>query len=267
MASRGPIAWLLLFAIATGMLGGCGQMRPVGSRADLVAYTVKPGDTLYSISWRYGYDHREVAAWNSIAAPYNIYVGQRLLLISPYQAVPRAASAKTASSASPAPTRTVTKPSPVSKSPVTSSAAVGKAGGARTLEKTGKRLQSKSIHWRWPTSGHLRSKYAPGDGKKGLDIEGKMGQAILAAAGGSVVYSGNGLIGYGNLVIIKHNDHYLSAYGHNRRLLVKEGTEVKQGEKIAEMGDSGKDGVILHFEIRRDGKPVDPLRFLPKQGS
>ena len=94
-----------------------------------------------------------------------------------------------------------------------------------------------------------------------------MGQPIIAAAGGKVVYSGDGLIGYGNLVIIKHNDTYLSAYGHNRRLLVKEGSEVKQGQKIAEMGDSGKQGVILHFEIRRDGKPVDPLRYLPKQGS
>lgn len=94
-----------------------------------------------------------------------------------------------------------------------------------------------------------------------------MGQSIFAAAGGKVVYSGDGLIGYGNLIIIKHDNTYLSAYGHNRRLLVKEGSEVKQGQKIAEMGDSGKQGVILHFEIRRDGKPVDPLRYLPKNNS
>lgn len=94
-----------------------------------------------------------------------------------------------------------------------------------------------------------------------------MGQPIFAAAGGKVVYSGDGLIGYGNLIIIKHDNTYLSAYGHNRRLLVKEGSEVKQGQKIAEMGDSGKQGVILHFEIRRDGKPVDPLRYLPKKDS
>ncbi len=99
-----------------------------------------------------------------------------------------------------------------------------------------------------------------------MDIAGKLGQPVMAAASGKVVYSGNGLIGYGNLVIIKHDTHYLSAYGHNRRLLVKEGGEVKQGEKIAEMGDSGKEGVVLHFEIRRDGKPIDPLRYLPKQG-
>lgn len=94
-----------------------------------------------------------------------------------------------------------------------------------------------------------------------------MGQPIFAAAGGKVVYSGDGLIGYGNLIIIKHDNTYLSAYGHNRRLLVKEGSEVEQGQKIAEMGDSGKQGVILHFEIRRDGKPVDPLRYLPKKDS
>jgi lipoprotein NlpD len=113
----------------------------------------------------------------------------------------------------------------------------------------------------------VRNRFNPSRGKKGLDIEGKVGQSILAAANGKVVYSGDGLIGYGNLVIIKHDDTYLSAYGHNRRLLVQEGNEVKQGQKIAEMGDSGKQGVILHFEIRRDGKPVDPLRYLPKKGS
>ena len=100
-----------------------------------------------------------------------------------------------------------------------------------------------------------------------MDIAGNLGQSVVAAAAGKVVYSGNGLIGYGNLIIIKHDAHYLSAYGHNRRLLVKEGSEVKAGEKIAEMGDSGKEGTLLHFEIRRDGKPVDPLRYLPKQGS
>jgi len=247
MPRKNVIWWLWVFVIVTGMLGGCGQMRPVGSRADLIGYTVKPGDTLYSISWRYGYDHREVAAWNSISAPYNIYVGQRLLLIAPYQAEPREAPAKTSSPVSVAassPAGTVPRAAVVNPSPPVASVSKSRVQAPRTLEKTQQRLQSKNILWRWPTSGNLRSKYDPGDGKKGLDIEGKMGQSILAAAGGKVVYSGNGLIGYGNLIIIKHNDHYLSAYGHNRRLLVKEGAEVKQGEKIAEMGDSGKDGII-----------------------
>jgi lipoprotein NlpD len=137
----------------------------------------------------------------------------------------------------------------------------------KRVEKVPQRLHNGKITWRWPTGGNIRNRFDPSGGKKGLDIEGKMGQPIYAAAGGKVVYSGDGLIGYGNLIIIKHDSTYLSAYGHNRRLLVKEGSEVKQGQKIAEMGDSGKQGVILHFEIRRDGKPVDPLRYLPKKDS
>ena len=254
------LRWLV-WVTSVAVLLGCGQMRPVGTRADLIHYQVKPGDTLYSISWRYGYDHREVAAWNSIPAPYNIYPGQRLLLISPYQSEPRKRPANTVSAKAPLPSAPTSRPA--SASPAGKSVSVP----PRKLEKPKPHHQSRRITWRWPTNGNLRSKFSPGDGKKGLDIEGRMGQSVLAAAPGKVVYSGNGLIGYGNLIIIKHDDHYLSAYGHNRRLLVKEGTEVKQGEKIAEMGDSGKEGIILHFEIRRDGKPVDPLRYLPRQGS
>jgi lipoprotein NlpD len=117
----------------------------------------------------------------------------------------------------------------------------------------------------WPTEGVIVAGFEPASGKKGVDIRGQLGQGVVAAADGNVVYSGSGLIGYGNLLIIKHDDAYLSAYGHNRRLLVKEGAQVKQGEKIAEMGDSGKEGIILHFEIRRDGKPVNPLTYLPKR--
>lgn len=251
-----------MFLVLTAVvLGGCGEMKPMGARSDLVSYTVKPGDTLYSISWRYGYDHRKVAAWNSIPPPYNIYPGQRLRIIAPYQGAPRERddrpSAPATAAAAPAPQRT----------PTTATAPANRGVAAATVEKSGPRLQSMDIAWRWPTRGSLVAKFAPANGKKGLDIAGRQGQDIVAAAGGQVVYSGNGLIGYGNLIIIKHNDHYLSAYGYNRRLLVKEGTEVRQGEKIAEMGDNGKERNILHFEIRRDGKPVDPLHYLPKHGS
>ena len=279
MPKRRVMRGLLVIVIVAGLLGGCGEMRPMGNRSDLIHYTVKQGDTLYSISWRYGYDHREVAAWNSIPPPYTIYPGQQLLIIAPYQADPRelpasqaaqtstTASASTQSgTASQVPPRMVGRTAAVSR-PLPTTSGTTRNTSRQVLEKDTARLQSKSIHWRWPTNGNLLNKYAPNDGKKGLDIAGKLGQPILAAAGGRVVYSGNGLIGYGNLIIIKHNDHYLSAYGHNRRLLVKEGAEVKQGEKIGEMGDSGKDGIILHFEIRQDGKPVDPLRYLPKQDS
>jgi lipoprotein NlpD len=248
-----------------GLLSGCGQMQPMGSRSEMINYTVKGGDTLYSIAWRYGYDHREVAAWNNIPAPFTIHPGQRLYIIPPYQSRERKSLPRDRQAAS---TTGAASPAAVATRKSSSSTSVTKASTPRRkVEKNATRLQNRTIRWRWPTTGKLLTKYSPAKGKKGLDIGGKLGQTIKAAADGKVVYSGSGLIGYGNLIIIKHNDTYLSAYGHNRRLLVKEGTMVKQGQKIAEMGDSGKAGVTLHFEIRRDGKPVDPLRYLPKNGS
>lgn len=254
----------MLLALTAVALGGCGEMKPMGARSDLVSYTVKPGDTLYSISWRYGYDHRKVAAWNSIPPPYNIHPGQQLRIIAPYQGVPDERDGRPSGTATAA-------PAPAPQGAPTTAPAIASANrviaAPTAVEKSGPRLQSKDIAWRWPTSGSLLARFAPANGKKGLDIAGRRGQEVVAAAGGQVVYSGNGLIGYGNLIIIKHNDHFLSAYGYNRRLLVKEGTEVKPGEKIAEMGDNGKTQYLLHFEIRRDGKPVDPLHYLPKQGS
>ena len=125
---------------------------------------------------------------------------------------------------------------------------------------------NKRLTWRWPTSGKILSTYSKSAaGRKGIDIAGKSGQSIIAAASGKVVYSGNGLPRYGNLLIIKHNDVYLSAYAHNKTLLVKEGQLVKAGQKIALLGRSGTQQNQLHFEIRRNGKPVDPMRFLPKR--
>jgi lipoprotein NlpD len=256
----------VVFGVLLGTLAGCGRMLPMGGRDELIKYTVQKSETLYSISWRYGYDHREVAAWNHIKPPYNIYPGQQILLIAPHQmdakshrnvaAVPAASSSSTSISRSPAATP-----------PVVASATISKPRNTPTkkmLEKAQANRHLKGIAWRWPSQGVVVSGFNPDQGKKGVDIRGKLGQSVIAAASGNVVYSGSGLIGYGNLVIIKHNDTYLSAYAHNRQLLVKEGADVKQGEKIAEMGDSGKEGVILHFEIRRDGKPVNPLTYLPK---
>jgi lipoprotein NlpD len=117
--------------------------------------------------------------------------------------------------------------------------------------------------WRWPARGKVVTSFSA-SGRKGIDIEGRFGQTVMAAAGGRVVYSGSGLIGYGQLIIVKHNKRYLSAYAHNNKLLVKEGDAVKGGQRIAEMGRSGPNRALLHFEIRRDGKPIDPLRYLPK---
>jgi len=253
---------VLIYALTALMLAGCGQMQPMGARSDMINYRVKPGDTLYSIAWRYGYDPREVAAWNNIPAPYTIRPGQHIYMIPPYQKrarnnLPR----ERVASSRPSTTSSHTVRTPVHTTTATS------AGSRHKVEKTQTRLQNRKVRWQWPTHGKLLNKYSPSKGKKGVDIRGELGQPVKAAAAGKVVYSGNGLIGYGNLIIVKHNDTYLSAYGHNRRLLVKEGTMVKQGQKIAEMGDSGKEGVLLHFEIRREGKPVNPLRYLPKNGS
>jgi len=121
-----------------------------------------------------------------------------------------------------------------------------------------------TTNWRWPAQGKVVAGFDPGSGKKGIDITGRSGQSIFSAAAGDVVYSGSGLLGYGKLVIIKHDDVYLSAYGHNSQLLVKEGDKVATGQEIAKMGVSPKEGAMLHFEIRKEGKPVDPTRYLPK---
>lgn len=265
--------WIAAAFAASLFLAGCGEMRPIGERSDLIVYTVKPGDTLYSVSWRYGYDPREIAAWNTISHPYTIYVGQRLMIIPPYQTAPREPPAPTGTTypqGSSGTAAAVSQGAVISRTPLpvaTKPDTTPSAAVTSRVDTSGLSRHSDNIDWRWPTKGMLRSSFGPSAGKKGVDIAGTLGQPVFAAAAGKVVYSGNGLIGYGNLVIIKHDAHYLSAYGHNRRLLVKEGSEVKQGEKIAEMGDSGKDGVVLHFEIRRDGKPVDPLHYLPKQGT
>lgn len=125
----------------------------------------------------------------------------------------------------------------------------------------------QELSWKWPTQGQVTERFSSSDDtRKGIDISGRLGQPVIASAPGRVVYSGSGLRGYGQLIIIKHNERFLSAYAHNRKLLVKEGQAVSAGQSIAEMGSSGADEVKLHFEIRRDGKPIDPLAFLPGQG-
>ncbi len=272
MGSSVALRWIA-YAMLLGLLSGCWRMVPPGVSGDVLRYRVVKGDTLYSISWRYGYDYREVAAWNNIPPPYSIYPGEDLVLFVPYGVEPRPRQAVT-STAGPKHTTTTARPpvtagttsSPAVSAPVSRPPKVQRnSSTSRRVEKGATSHHQKKITWRWPSQGEIASSFNPGSGKKGLDIRGKLGQSVVAAAAGEVVYSGSGLIGYGNLIIIKHNDVYLSAYGHNRRLLVKEGASVAQGEKIAEMGESGKEGVILHFEIRRDGKPVNPIKYLPKR--
>ncbi len=218
-------------------------------------HTVLIGETLYSIAWQHGIDYKELGGWNNIRAPYTIYAGQRLRLTRPpitsktYAVKTRAKTANTKSKS----TTTANK----SKQSKTPTASVSKP----------KKTSSKPIkhEWGWPTKGKIISTYSiKAGGNKGIDIEGKVGQPVFAASSGKVVYSGDGLLGYGNLIIVKHSEQFLSAYAHNRKLLVKEGGAVTRGQKIAELGSTGTKAPKLHFEIRHNGKPVDPLKYLPK---
>ncbi len=229
--------------------------------------TVGRGDTLYGLAFRHGVDWRELARQNNIPAPYTIFPGQRLRLpgAAPVDRQPaRQARAPQRGSRSPpvAPPRSSTASPPRSTpaSPTTPSSTTSKPPALSPV------LGSGNVRWAWPAEGQLVGRFAAGDPtRQGIDIAGSAGQAVAAAADGVVVYSGSGLVGYGELVIIKHSDVWLSAYGHNRKRLVNEGNRVSAGQQIAEMGRSGASRDMLHFEIRKNGKPVDPLGHLPRR--
>lgn len=215
-------------------------------------YVVQRGDTLYSIAWQYGLDYKTLAQWNRIKAPYRIYAGQKLSLTPPAAIV--TAETRQAPPAQPHQGTPASAPADKTPPPAQPSAAEGEdvvATGATPV-------------WTWPTRGEMIAAFNAGD-NKGINIAGREGDAINAAAEGRVVYSGSGLVGLGELVIIKHNGSFLSAYAHNKQRLVKEGDLVKPGQTIARMGRTGTDRVMLHFEVRKDGKPVDPLQYLPRQ--
>jgi lipoprotein NlpD len=213
------------------------------------AYTVRAGDSLYAIAWRYRLDYRDLSRWNRLDNPDLIYPGQRLRLSGPARA-PAGKQQTGARRAPPPPERIGT---PAERAPSAPPPAAAEAPPA-----------APAPGWHWPADGQLVAAFGAGAGAgKGIDIGGRPGDAVLAAADGRVVYSGSGLIGYGQLIIIKHNNTYLSAYGHNRALLVTEGDAVERGQRIAEMGIGPDRKPLLHFEIRLNGKPVDPLRQLP----
>jgi lipoprotein NlpD len=229
---------------------------------------VQRGDTLYGIAFRNGIDVRDLAEWNSLSAPYTIYPGQRLRLYprdgaSGTAKRPAATETRPTSpsvTAPPGSATTATKPAtaPTTTTPPTTPSAPKPASIASA--------PVSDIRWRWPADGALLSRFVGGEPtKQGIDIAGASGASVKAAADGVVVYSGSGLVGYGELVIIKHNDAWLSAYGHNRARLVNEGAIVKAGQQIAVMGRTGAPREMLHFEIRHNGKPVDPLLYLPKR--
>lgn len=218
-------------------------------------YIVKKGDTLYSIAWNYGHDYREVAEWNNISAPYVIYPGQKISLVAP----PR----KKAKPLTPGPIVSRDKPAAGKTTEKKQVTAAIKPDREPQTKQNKSRSVKGTLQWAWPVTGRLVSSDTP-ISKKGIDIAGNLGQKVNAAGEGEVVYSGSGLLGYGRLIIIKHNDIYLSAYAHNRELLVSEGDYVKAGQNIAHMGQTSNGRTLLHFEIRKNGKPVDPLEYLPK---
>jgi lipoprotein NlpD len=218
-------------------------------------HSVKRGETLYSIAWRYNLDVRGLAGTNSISPPYLIFPEQKIALKRSYSPAKRSIN-------NPPPTGS-NMPKKLQNHIASSKKYLPKP---TTKKKTTKRVQvSSSVRWQWPAKGKVDRTFSPAGGvHKGIDIKGKLGEPVHAAGSGKVVYAGSGLVGYGKLLIIKHNEHYLSAYGHNRKLLVAEGELVKEGQRIAEIGDTGTDKVKLHFEIRRNGKPVNPLKLLPR---
>ncbi|MGF1709271.1 peptidoglycan DD-metalloendopeptidase family protein [Vibrio kagoshimensis] len=265
-------------------------------------YEVEKGDTLYFIAYVTNKNVNDLISFNNLKSPYVIHPGQKLKLWRPaYVApshgkaapvvvapvvVPSASTpAVTAKTSSKSTEKTTTKPSSPSKQavkePVKPPVSVVKKDSPKKVEQSkpkeyvgskgkqnvttaNKPKNEKVSKWLWPTKGRVIKNFSVGEqGNKGIDIAGQRGQAIISTAGGTVVYSGNALRGYGNLVIVKHNDNYLSAYAHNDKLLVSEGQNVKSGQKIATMGSSGSSSVRLHFEIRYQGKSVNPKRYLP----
>lgn len=309
------------------LLAACGTMRSsvliepapgVGQTAAAAhapvrggVYTVRTGDTLYSIAFRNAVDFRSLAQWNQIAAPYTIWPGQRLRLSPPATSTtpgaPTVASVPAAAAArptAPAPAtglfETVPAPSAPSTAgvattgpgaehapptpPLAAAATSNPAGAASSVPVAGMAPPSPSpddvkaaaapvpkavvrtaggLTWRWPADGNVVKRFQSDAAIPGIEIAGSSGSAVRAAADGVVVYSGNGLVGYGELVIIKHSDSLLSAYAHNARRLVKEGQRVSAGQQIATMGSSGAANTGLGFQIRKDGNPVDPLDYLP----
>lgn len=256
-------------------------------------YVVRRGDTLIQIALDFGQHYRDLVTWNNLANPNDIKVDQVLRVLPP-EGGPQTAAAATSSGVevrplSPSPTASVPnkstprgekrayseaalaelqKPEGANQTGATPPAAVAKVEPTRPAEKTPEvpapvLPEDEGLSWIWPADGKVVATFS--DGKKGIDIAGKLGQPVVAAGSGKVLYAGSGIRGYGNLVIVKHSNNLLSAYAHNKTIFVKEDQTVSKGQKIAEMGNSDSDAVKLHFEIRQQGKPVDPSKFLPSR--
>ena len=225
-------------------------------------YTVKPKDTLIGIGLETGQSHKDIARWNSLENPNRIEIGQVLRVLPPV-ADSVAVTRPVTSGAATATPIAVGSVKPASAPAVTASSAAP-APVTAVAPATAVAAAEDDIAWIWPSSGTVLAGFDEAK-NKGLDIGGKAGEPVVASADGKVVYAGAGLRGYGNLIILKHNNVFLTAYAHNQTLLVKEDQSVKKGQKIAEMGNSDTDRVKLHFEVRRQGKPVDPAKYLPSR--
>lgn len=248
-------AWL-----AVVVLAGCAG-EPVVPISDLTsprgryaARVVRPGDTLYMIAWEAGLDYRQLAVWNGLVTPYRMALGRRIRLSAPGGTKPRGDGV------------TRTRETALSSEELTASEVVL---GTSVSEATSNTLDPnyRVSRWLWPAYGSIIQHFTGKNGNNGVDISGRKGALIRAAADGVVVYAGSGLRGYGQLLIIQHNEVFLSAYAHNQALLVGEGATVERGQTVAEMGDTDAESPRLHFEIRRDGEPVNPLDYLPDQSS
>lgn len=290
----------LFFVLLLPVLGGCANYAPapviersgapraanaLPANAEAGMYAVKKGDTLYSIALDHGHDYKDVAAWNNLDNPDLIKIGQPLRVTPPDSGAPVAVS-KPVSSSAPIEVKPVAdggntdalKREPKGGKAAYSEDALARAqqnaGGEKpaaaepapgeqsATEKAGAAAAGNEVEWLWPANGKLLAPFAEGS-SKGMDIAGKTGDPVLAAAGGVVSYAGTGLRGYGNLVVLRHNATWLSVYAHNSKILVKEKQAVTRGQKIAEMGSSDTESPRLHFEIRQQGKPVDPQKILP----
>jgi lipoprotein NlpD len=299
---------------ASAPAAGASTARPAprASETRPDSYTVKAGDTLYSIALEHGLDYRELAIWNGLDNPGALRIGMQLRLNAPAGApgvpsgavvaaplkTPGAVEARplgTGPSAAPGPAPVASgsgamitepkgvrlpyseqalaqlaKPQPAAPAPARVDAAPARADAPRAEAKAEPRQETTGdaargpddVDWGWPVKGKVVAGFNDAT-NKGIAISGKLGQPVLASAPGRVIFSGTGIRGFGKLVVIKHNNTYLSVYAHNSELSVKEGQNVAKGQKIAEMGDTDADQVKLHFEIRRYGKPVDPMKLLP----
>jgi lipoprotein NlpD len=230
------------------------DLSPLDRR--VTQYTVIQNDTLHAISFRTGISFQNLAKWNGLKSPYRIYVGD-VLRLKPGTGTEKLASGKSTEAQKPA--------RPAAPNPVSRPAPARTVLASKPLRETP--LPATVSAWQWPAKGKLIKTFSAKNSQFGIEIQGNRSSAVVSTAPGQVVYVGNGIKGYGEMVIVKHSAKYISAYAYNDHILVKEGDQVKAGQRLANMGSTGTRGVKLHFEIRKNGEPVNPLRFLPLKSS